>query len=82
MNRLTYSLRRSLLMRLFSLISRRVNLSFDGSRSLSETKLGFLISTDSVVASWDLAAASCKPRLMVTGALFLGYWRVALSVMI
>ncbi len=82
MNRLTYSLRRSLLMRLFSLISRRVNLSFDGSRSLSETKLGFLISTDCVVAEWRLAAASCKPSLMVTGALFLGYWRISLSIIV
>jgi hypothetical protein len=29
-----------------------------------------------------LAAASCKPSLMVTGALFLGYWRISLSIIV
>jgi hypothetical protein len=29
-----------------------------------------------------LATASCKPSLMVTGALFLGYWRISLSIIV
>lgn len=82
MNRLTYSLRRSILMTLLLKVSRRVHLSFDGSRSLSDTKLGLLISTGAVVAEWNLAAAHSRKSLLVSFALFLGFWRVTLSVTI
>lgn len=80
MNRLTYSLRRSLLMTLLLKVSRRVHLSFDGSRSLSDTKLGVLISTGAVVAKWNLAANHSRKSLLVSFALFLGFWKVTLSV--
>ena len=80
MNRLTYSLRRSLLMSILSKISRRVNLSSGISRELSETKIGALISTASVLTDWDLATGQNKPRLMVSATLFLGHIYVGLSV--
>lgn len=82
MNRLTYSLRRSILMTLLSKMSRRINFSMDSSRSLSNTTLGALISTGSVIAEWDLAAAHSKRSLLVTFALFFGFWRISLSVTI
>lgn len=82
MNRLSYSLRRSLLMTILSKVSRRVNFSVNSSRSLSDTKLGLLISTSPVVAQWDLATARGNQSLLVSFALFLGFWRVSLSVTI
>lgn len=82
MNRLTYSLRRSLLMTFISKVSRRISLSFTGSRSLSDTRLGLLISTGSIIADWNLAAAQGKRSLLVTVSLFLGFWRISVDVII
>ena len=82
MNRLTYSLRRSILMECLSKVTRRVHIHADRSRSLSDTKMGLVISTCPVIAPWDMAAGHCKVRRMVSGSLFLGYWRLGINVTI
>lgn len=80
MNRLTYSLRRSLLMELLSKVSRRVHFRMDRSRSLSDTKLGLIISTCPVITPWDLAAGRGNVRMLAATSLFLGYWRLSMDV--
>ena len=63
-------------------LTRRFNCSFDRSRNLSETKLGLMLATSSVIAEWNLAASIGKPSLLISFHILLGYWCISLSVVV
>ena len=76
--------RRTLLSRIIlsplNRFTRRFHLSFRQSRDITDSRLGFVLSTSTVMSDWSLATGTGKSSLMISAAILLGYWSVTLDV--